>query len=285
MNELSSIPAGCGIGLKPCHYEAILQTQPQLSFLEIHPENYMVAGGLQHYYLEQVRQHYPISMHGVGMSLGSAEGINRDHLKQLSELVKRYSPALISEHISWSHGQGVYFNDLLPLPYTTESFQVLKRNIEQVQETLQRHILVENPSTYIEFPNNELSEQTLLKQLCEQTGCRLLLDINNVFVSSSNHEHNPNSYLEAFPFEYVEEIHLAGHSVYPLVDNKQICIDDHGSKVGEDVWQLLMQYLKHCKPSTPLLIEWDTNTPALEVLIQQADKAKQILNTTFQTNI
>ncbi|MBX2858537.1 MAG: DUF692 domain-containing protein [Cellvibrionaceae bacterium] len=273
---------GCGIGLKPCHYEEILQRKPELSFLEIHPENYMVEGGLQLYYLEKIRHHYPISMHGVGMSLGSAQGVDDQHLDKLCHLVKNTSPALVSEHLSWSHGQGAYFNDLLPLPYTEESLQLLKSNIHKVQDKLQRNILVENPSTYITFANDELSEQAFLRTLCEQTGCKLLLDINNVFVSTSNHQQDPRAYLAQYPFEYVEEIHLAGHSVYPLVDTKTIRIDDHGSEICDDVWQLFSEFFPNCKTAIPVLIEWDTNPPELDVLLQQAETAKKILHNSFR---
>jgi len=273
----SKLPSCVGIGLKPEHYQQVLEDNAQIGFLEIHPENYMVPGGLPHLYLEKIRQDNEISMHGVGMSLGSAQGISDKHLEALNALGKKYQPILISEHLSWSHGREFFSNDLLPLPYTEESLETVCRNIGKVQEKLQRTILIENPSTYIEFPEEDYSEQDFFSELVKRTDCKLLLDVNNVFVSNTNHNRDPLSYFDTYPLHAVEEIHLAGHSIYPLIENRTVRVDDHGSAVSDDVWQLLDQVLEKTQKTPPLLIEWDSNVPEFSVLIAELEKAQKRL--------
>lgn len=278
-NHHSSLPSGAGISLKPEHYEALLQAKNAgPAWLELHPENYMGAGGAPHHYLTKLRENYPISMHGVGMSLGSKEGCSSTHLHKLKALVDRYQPEQVSEHIAWSHWNAHFFNDLLPMPYSEETLSILCENVDRVQNTLKRSILVENPSTYIDFSNNELSEQTLFSELTKRTGCGILFDINNVHVCAHNHDFKAEDYIKKFPLHAVGEIHLAGHTVKPLVEGKTICIDDHGSQVSDAVWKLYEFTLKQVQRPIATLIEWDTEIPTLDTLLKEAQKANTILS-------
>ncbi len=273
-----TLPPATGIGLKAQHYQALLDTPNAIAWLEIHPENYMGAGGPPHRYLSALKERYPLSMHGVGMSLGSVDGVNTEHLQRLQQLVQRYEPESISEHVSWSHWNSIYLNDLLPLPYTQESLKVICNNIDKVQNTLGRRILIENPSTYIAFNSNEFSEPDFFSEIVKQCDCGLLLDINNVFVSASNNTFDPYEYINAFPLQHINEIHLAGHSVQQLSNGKDIRIDDHGSEVNDDVWQLFEHFLKLTQRAIPTLIEWDTHVPALSTLLAQANKAEKFIH-------
>lgn len=274
---MNNLPNTIGIGLKAPHYDELLANQP-VEWLEIHPENYMGKGGLPHRYLTQIREQYSLSMHGVGMSLGSAEGVDERHLSRLKELVDRYQPQAVSEHLSWSHWNAIFFNDLLPLPYTEESLDVVCRNIDKVQSFLNRKILIENPSSYIDFAENEFSEPEFLSQIVRRSGCECLLDINNVFVSSFNNSFNPLTYLDDFPGDAVSEIHLAGHSLKTLEGNNHIRIDDHGSPVIDEVWSLYRYFIQYQMRKIPTLIEWDTDVPALDVLIIEASKADHCMD-------
>ncbi len=274
-----SLPNRTGISLKAEHYDELLEAKHSgPAWLELHPENYMGAGGAPHHYLTKLRENYPISMHGVGMSLGSKEGCSETHLKKLKTLVDRYQPAQVSEHIAWSHWNAHFFNDLLPMPYNAETLSILCENIDRVQNTLQRTILVENPSTYIDFAHNTMSEQELFLALTEKTGCGILLDVNNVHVCAHNNNFNAEDYIKTFPLASVGEIHLAGHSIKPLVNDKTICIDDHGSRVSDETWQLYRFTLEQTKRAIPSLIEWDTNIPTLETLLTESKKADKILS-------
>lgn len=273
----NSLPCATGVSLKPQHFTHILEHQPKLGFFEIHPENYMSSGGLHLKYLERIRQHYPLSMHGVGLSLGSSDGISENHLNQLVKLVKRFEPAQVSEHLSWSHWNDVFLNDLLPLPYTEESLALVSENIERVQNALQRNILIENPSIYIDFKHHDFSEAEFLTALCKKTGCALLLDINNIAVSAFNNGFNASEYLDNVPFDLVGEIHLAGHSEKRLIADKKIRIDDHGSKVGDEVWMLMEQLFKLARQPFPLLVEWDTDVPEFSVLQAEANRAHTLM--------
>jgi uncharacterized protein (UPF0276 family) len=270
---------GVGVGLKAQHYDDILTTKPSVDWLEIHPENYMGAGGLPHKYLGEICEHYPLSMHGVGLSLGSADGVNDEHLTALSAVVRRYQPAQVSEHLSWSHWNQHFLNDLLPLPYNQESLQVVVNNIDKVQNALQQTICVENPSAYLGFNQSGMSETDFLDELVKQTNCGLLLDINNVYVSANNQHYSPQEYLDRYPLHAVGEIHLAGHAS-EVIDNEMVLIDDHGSPVINEVWALFSYSLQKIfdsnLPLPPTLIEWDTNVPQLSVLINEADKAQKI---------
>lgn len=279
----SRLPTNVGISLKPQHYQAILESRPDIGWFECHPENYMGDGGLPHYFLSEIAQHYPISMHGVGLSLGSADGIDKDHLNKLASLVATYQPAQVSEHLAWSHWNSIFLNDLLPLPYTNEFLDVVTSNIHLVQDTLQRRILVENPSAYLGFKHNDMSEMEFLHQLVERTGCGLLLDINNVYVSAHNQNYSCEEYIDHYPLQAVGEIHLAGHA-QNQTDRGTLLIDDHGSPVIDAVWQLFSYTLEQIKQAVPVLIEWDTNIPELAVLLTEADKAKRLMpDTSCQT--
>ena len=267
----SPIPARAGIGLKAQHYNEIIETRPDIGWFEVHPENYMGAGGPPHKYLSAIRQDYALSLHGVGLSLGSADPLSTEHLRRLGALVRRYEPALVSEHIAWSSFGGTYFNDLLPVPYTEETLRVVSNNVSQVQDTLGREILVENPSTYVQFRESQIPETEFLVEVATRSGCGLLLDINNVFVCARNHDFDASQYLEKIPPAMVGEIHLAGHAV-EAIGNRELLIDDHGSRVVDTVWDLYARYKKRA-PNVPTLIEWDRHIPDFDILLAEAQKA------------
>ncbi|NRA60873.1 MAG: DUF692 domain-containing protein [Psychrobium sp.] len=273
--QSKSIPASAGVGLKPQHFELILTQQPDIAWFEIHAENYMGAGGPMHQYLNAIRQNYPISIHGVGLSLGSATGLSVAHLNRLQHLVNRYEPGMVSEHLSWSRHGDTVLNDLLPVPYTKESLQVFSQNIDQMQTTLQRQILIENPSSYFELIDGDFTEHEFLVTLAKQSGCKLLLDVNNIYISACNHGFDAKEYVLSIDPTLVGEIHLAGHSVQQT-QSGTVRIDDHGSMVCDAVWQLYQFTLAHIG-NRPTLIEWDTDVPSWQVLNQQAQLAKQFL--------
>jgi len=272
---LNSLPPRSGISLKPQHYTDIIKTQPDIGWVEIHPENYFCAGGPPHRYLEKICEYYPLSMHGVGLSLGSTNGVTESHLNALQKLVQRYQPAQVSEHIAWSHWNQQYSNDLLPLPYTKESLEILCDNIEKVQTQLGRRILIENPSTYISFPENEFLEEDFINLVCKRSGAGLLLDINNVFVSAWNNNFDPSHYIDTINKNCIGEIHLAGHSITPLNNGKTLRIDDHSSEVKTEVWQLFEYFLSITQVPAPVLIEWDGDIPPLINLVGEAEKAEK----------
>jgi uncharacterized protein (UPF0276 family) len=266
---------GAGIALKHEHVPRILEDRPAVGWFEIHSENYLSAGGPHMAALEQIRRDYPLSCHGVGLSLGSAEGIDDTHLQRLSLLIARFAPALISEHLSWSIAGGTYFNDLLPLPYSEEALSVFCRNLDHAQDVLGRRMLIENPSTYVQYAHTTMSEAEFLTEVVRRTGCGLLLDVNNVHVSARNHGFDPFAMLDAIPAEAVGEIHVAGHSV-EWCEGEPILIDDHGSTVDASVWDLLAHALARLGPQ-PVLVEWDTRVPALPVLIAEARMADSVI--------
>lgn len=271
------LPNKVGISLKPQHYQEILDTQPDIGWFEVHPENYMGAGGLPHYFLSEISQHYPISMHGVGLSLGSANGIDDQHLDALADVVKRHNPAQVSEHLAWSHWNNVFLNDLLPLPYTDAFLKIVVDNIHKVQDKLQRTLLIENPSIYLGFNDNLWSETDFLREVVKCTDCGLLLDINNVYVSANNQHYKAEDYIDQYPLKYVGEIHLAGHAEN-IIEEQRVLIDDHGSPVIDPVWQLFERALTKMHKAVPTLIEWDTNVPELTTLLEEAKKAEAIIN-------
>lgn len=207
-----ALPPRAGVGLKPEHYRAILDTAPDIGWFEIHAENYMGQGGAPHHYLGAIRERYPVSLHGVGLSIGGSAPLDREHLGRLKALAARYQPALFSEHLAWSSHDGVYLNDLLPLPYTEETLARVCEHIDEVQETLGRRMLLENPSTYVAFAGAGMSEVEFLREVVARTGCGLLLDVNNVFVQSVNHGFDAAAFIDDFPVEHVGEIHLGGHA-------------------------------------------------------------------------
>lgn len=269
-----------GIGARVPHFEEILQTRPAAGFLEVHSENFFAAGGPQPAYLEKLRTLYPISLHGVGLSLGSAEGVNKEHLQKLKNLAQRIQPALISEHLSWSGTGGIHLPDLLPLPMTEEALAVIARNIDEIQDILGRPILIENPSAYLSFIEQDMTEPEFLTALVRKTGCSLLLDINNIHVSAHNTDFDVDAYLADIPTEAVAEIHLAGYQVN-IVEGHEVFIDAHNNRVYPAVWDLYEKALNRFG-NTATLIEWDTDIPTLSVLLDEAAKADTIRKKLFQ---
>lgn len=272
---MGPVPSSAGIGLKASHYRTLLETRPPLSFLEVHPENYMGAGGPPHRYLEALAAHYPLSFHGVGLSLGSAGPLDPDHLARWRALVDRYAPAMVSEHVAWSAHAGIVHHDLLPLPYTEESLAILAGHVVEMQEALGRPVMMENPSSYLRFAASSIPEHEFMVELARRTGCLLLLDVNNVYVSACNHGFDPCAWLDAIPACLVGEIHLAGHAGIEFA-GREILIDDHGSGVRDEVWTLYRQTVRRIGPR-PTLIEWDTNVPDLPVLLSEAGRADAII--------
>jgi hypothetical protein len=269
------IPARAGIGLRAPHYRQIIDQRPDIGWLEVHPENYMGAGGPPHRYLTAARERYPLSLHGVGLSLGSADPLDREHLAALRGLIERYAPALVSEHLSWSRIAGVVLNDLLPVPYTEAALALFCDHVDQAQEALGRQILVENPSTYLQYADGDMDEAEFLLAVARRTGCGILLDVNNVYVSACNHGFDAGTYLRAIPPALIGEIHLAGHTVKAFPE-ATVRIDDHGSCVAEAVWALYRGVIERAGP-VPTLIEWDSAIPELPVLLGEAQKAEAIL--------
>lgn len=270
------IPPRAGVGLKPEHYRVILEDAPDIGWFEIHAENYMGDGGPPHAYLTAVRERYPLSLHGVGLSIGGAEPLDKDHLGRLRALAERYEPALFSEHLAWSSHDTVYLNDLLPLPYTEATLEQVCAHIDEVQETLQRPMLLENPSTYVAFADTCMSEVDFLREIVRRTGCGLLLDVNNVFVQATNHGFDAAAYLDSFPAEHVGEIHLGGHAEDRDDDGSALLIDDHGREVTDSVWGLYAHALARTGP-TPTLIEWDNDVPAWSTLFAEAKRANIVM--------
>jgi len=264
-----------GIGLRHPHYQEMLATLPAVGWLEVHSENYFEPDSQHRWYLRQLAEHYPISLHGIGLSLGSVDPLSQDHLRQLRQLVDEFNPILVSEHLSWSSYQQQYFNDLLPLPYTSETLELFADKVDQTQQYLGRRILIENPSAYLKFKQTQMPEWEFLGELCQRSGCGLLLDINNIFVSAVNLGYSATAYLDAVDPGRVGEIHLAGHARKSLPQG-ELLIDDHGSPVAEPVWQLFERFCRRIGAPVPVLIEWDTDIPSLPTLLDQARKARGI---------
>ncbi len=267
------IPAVAGIGLRHPHVLEIIERQPDIAWLEVHSENYLAAGGARMRQLEAIRENYPLSCHGVALSLGSAEGLDHAHLAQLRDLFDRFEPALVSDHVSWTTTGGTYLNDLLPLPYTEEALDVICRNVDQAQEAFGRRMLVENPSSYVTFHASTMPESAFMAEIARRTGCGILLDVNNIYVSSQNHGFDAQAYIDAIPADAVGEIHIAGHTSRN-VGGGTILIDDHSSAPIDPVWKLLDHALARLGPA-PVLMEWDGDIPALAVLTGVADRAQQ----------
>jgi uncharacterized protein (UPF0276 family) len=267
---LGPVPARAGIGLRSLHHGDIV---PGLatSWLEAHTENYFHDAGAAVRALERARSNYPLSLHGVGMALGSADGLDRDHLARVRRAVRRFEPALVSEHACWGHAGGEHFNDLLPLPYTEEAVDVLAAQVREAQDFLDRKLLIENVSAYVTFEHSALAEWEFLAAVVERSGCGLLLDVNNVYVSSRNLGSDARAFLDNIPAAAVGEIHLAGHAV-----RDGVLIDDHGSRVCDDVWDLYAHAIARLGPR-PTLIEWDTDVPPLPVLLAEAARADRVL--------
>ena len=265
-----------GVGLRSCHHKYLLENLPDVPWLEVHSENFFADGGPSLSFLKKVREHYPISLHGVGLSLGSKQSLDQNHLKKLKNLIDHIDPFLVSDHISWSNIDGQVLNDLLPIPYNQESLLALCDNINQAQDYLKRQILVENPSTYLSFNNSDMAEHDFINQVSKNSGCKILLDINNIYVSSQNNNFDPIKYINNINQNIVGEIHLAGHSKSDIDDNgKAILIDTHDDYVCDEVWDLYKIAIK--KFTCPTLIEWDQDLPDFIELIGEAEKAKEII--------
>jgi uncharacterized protein (UPF0276 family) len=275
IGKSSLIPSTAGIGLRFQHHQPVLDTRPDVAWMEVHTENYM-GGGTPLKYLDAIRRDTPISLHGVGLSLGSAEGLDPAHLERIRKVAERVEPGLMSEHIAWNLVGGTYLADLLPLPMTEEALDVVCRHVEQTQGYLKRRILVENPSTYLAFGNSIIPEWEFMTAVAARTGCGILCDVNNICVSAHNHGWDASAYLAALPPEAVGEIHLAGHSIRKLADGSSLRIDDHGSKVSEEVWTLYRQAIARFG-AVPTLIEWDNEIPPLDVLLDEAQRAGQVM--------
>ncbi len=267
----SSFPPNSGVSLKPCWFEHIVENQPEVGFFEIHAENYLAPGGPNTYYLERIRRDYPFTVHGVGLSIGGEEPLNHSHLNRVAELVKRSEPIVFSEHLAWSSHFSHFYNDLLPLPYTETNLSRVCQHIEQVQDTLKRTILIENPATYLSFKQTDFTECEFITQMAQRTGCQLLLDINNVAVSCFNHQQDPIAYLDHFPLQQVRQLHLAGYTLDPH-SRTPLRIDSHDQPVSDEVW-ILYQDLLQRTGDLPTLIEWDGQLPPFEQLQAQAQIA------------
>jgi hypothetical protein len=265
------IPARAGIGLRSAHHHSLLDERPAIGWIEAHTENYFHDGGAAVRALERARANYPLSLHGVGLGLGSADGLDREHLTRVKRAVARFEPALVSEHACWGQVAGEFFNDLLPLPYTDEAVRLLSAHVSQAQDFLGRRLLIENVSAYVAFEHSHLHEWDFLAAVARESGCGLLLDVNNVFVSARNLGIDARAFIDGLPTNAVGEIHLAGHTV-----NDGVLIDDHGSAVCEAVWDLYRHALARHGPR-PTLIEWDTNIPVLTRLVDEARRADLIL--------
>jgi uncharacterized protein (UPF0276 family) len=279
-----ALPDQSGVGLKPEHIDEILRDRPALGFFEIHAENYMGAGGPPHRRLEAIRALYPLSLHGVGLSIGSPKPLDRAHLARLTALAKRYQPGLFSEHLAWSSHDEGYLNDLLPLPYTQETLAAVCQHVDQVQEALGRPMLLENPSTYVVFEESTISETDFIREIAKRTGCGLLLDVSNVVVSATNHGFDPRVYLDAFPLDAVGEIHLAGFAEAEDDFGHVVLIDAHDSPVRAPVWDLYREIIALRGP-TPTLIEWDNDVPEWPALlgeVRRADAAMADASATFE---
>lgn len=268
-------PTGAGIGLRSVHHAELVERRPACGWIEVHTENYFHDGGPAVRALEQARACYPLSLHGVGLGLGSVAPLDREHLARIRAAVRRFEPALVSEHACWSHVEGRHFNDLLPLPQTEEAVEHLARRIGEVQDYLGRAILIENLSAYVRFADAQLDEGEFLAAVVERCGCGLLLDVNNAFVNAHNLGLDPAALFAALPRTAVQQIHLAGHS-RRRVGDAELLIDDHGSAVPEPVWELYAQALRRFGP-VPTLIEWDNDVPALDVLLDEARRANDVL--------
>jgi hypothetical protein len=271
-----ALPPGAGIGFKPAFFDGLAEGRHRPAFLEIHAENYMGEGGLPHAQLARLRRDFPLSLHGVGLSIGGEGPLSKDHLDRLRALVERYEPASFSEHLAWSSHETTYFNDLLPVAYDEESLARVCDHIDAVQAHLGCRMLLENPSTYVAFETSTMHEIDFLKAIVRRTGCGLLLDVNNVEVSCVNHARDPVAYLDAFPVEAVGEIHLGGHAEDADEHGRRLLIDAHDRHVAPDVWALYAHVLRAAGP-LPTLIEWDNDVPPLETMMEEVVRAEEVL--------
>lgn len=281
--RLGTFPVTCalpnlaaGVGLKHEHATDIFESIHHVDFFEIHAENYMGAGGPPHHLLRRIRADYPLSIHGVGLSIGGADPLDRNHLTRLKMLIALYEPSAFSEHLAWSSHEGAFMNDLLPLPYNVETLARVAEHIHLVQDVLGTQMLLENPSTYVTFANSDMTETDFLRELARMTGCGLLLDVNNVYVSATNQGISPDAYIDAFPVEHVGEIHLGGFTEDADDFGARLLIDSHGATTADAVWDLYRYALRRSGP-VPTLIEWDSDIPEFEVLAAEAARARAVL--------
>ena len=266
----TAIPVCCGIGLRAPHCREIVDSRPAVGWVEVHSENYYGGGGQPHYFLERIRSDYPLSLHGVGLGLGSSEPVDLEHVRKLARLIERYEPGLVSEHLCWSAADGRHLNDLLPLPYTEETLEIVCANITRAQDVIGRRLLFENPSSYVALAG-DMAEWEFLGAMCARTGCELLLDVNNIFVSASNLGFEPMAYLAGIPAQYVRQIHLAGHS-----QGRELLVDTHDRPVPDSVWSLYEAALSRVGP-VATMIERDDEIPPLAELLTELDIARSIL--------
>jgi uncharacterized protein (UPF0276 family) len=275
-DRTSVLPVRAGLGLKPEHYAAILEGKPDVGFFEVHAENYMGKGGPPHRYLETIAERYPLSLHGVGLSIGAARPLDKTHLARLKTLVERYRPQSFSEHLAWSTHDSGFLNDLLPLPYTEETLEHVSAHVDETQQALGRRMLLENPSTYLLFEESTIDEIDFLAAIAECTGCGLLLDVNNVMVSAVNHRLDPKAYIDRFPVELVGEIHLAGYDETVDGAGDRLLIDAHGTEVKSDVFALYEHTLRR-SGLLPTLVEWDNDVPDFPTLLAEAERVDAAL--------
>ena len=275
--QVPGLPYRAGLGLKTEHFSEVLETRPDIGFFEVHAENYMVAGGPFHHYLGLIRAQYPLSLHGVGLSIGGEAPLDREHLARLATLIERYQPQSFSEHLAWSSHGPVFLNDLLPLAYDASTLERVCEHVDQVQSTLKRPMLLENPSTYLQFQRSTLDETDFISEIVRRTGCGLLLDVNNVYVSCINHQRDPLTYIDALPLHAVGEIHLAGFAEDTDSLGDRLLIDDHGAPIDNAVWQLYAQVLARTG-AVATLIERDNQVPAFSVLQAEARQAEWYLS-------
>lgn len=276
--EWMNMTERAGIGLRAPHYDEAIEHKPAVGFLEVHSENYFGSGGVPLEILQRLRVDYPLSLHGVGLSLGSADALSSAHIERLRSLITRYEPFAVSEHLCWSSINATHLNDLLPLPYTDEALTHVCARIDEAQTRLGFTILMENVSSYLRFSHSTIPEWEFLAEVSRRTDCGILLDVNNVYVSARNHGFDPQTYIDAIPAEAVGEIHLAGHTVRRF-DEGELLIDTHDAPVSEPVWSLYRHTIERIGPK-PTLIEWDTNLPPLHVLVGEASRADRILRKT-----
>jgi uncharacterized protein (UPF0276 family) len=273
------LPSTAGVCLKPQHYDEILTHQPAIGWFEVHAENYLGAGGAPLHYLEQIRNRYPLSIHGVGLSIGSADGLDDHHLERVAQLVERFEPESFSEHLAWSTHDNHFYSDLLPVPYNRHTEDRVCEHIDQVQMRMGRQMLLENPANYLTLRDTIDSESEFIGNVIRRTGCGLLLDVNNVYVSAQNCHFDPFAYIQSLPLDSVGEIHLAGHSIDEQMESDPILIDAHDREVCDAVWTLYRRLIE-TNGARPTLIEWDTNVPQWQVLMTEMHKADRILQDT-----
>jgi uncharacterized protein (UPF0276 family) len=265
-----------GLGLRHTHHSYILKYKPKIDFFEIHSENFIAKGGYHIKFLEEISQIYPLSFHSIGLSIGSKCGIEKKHLQDLKYLIDKFNPFLISDHLSWSASSNAISNDLLPIPYNQESLNIFIDNIKKIQDYFGQNIMIENPTSYIEFKDSNMEEVDFINQIAEKSQCNILLDINNIFVTSKNFNSDPKKYINEINIKKIQEIHLAGH-IITKIENQEIRIDTHSTHISDEVLELYQYFLTKAKNNIPTLIEWDDDIPEFKILEKEIDKVKSII--------